>query len=29
VIWEGEALDDDMAAPGQGKAINVKAARSD
>jgi hypothetical protein len=24
--WEGEALDEDMAAPGQGKAIVVKVA---
>ena len=29
VIWEGEALDEDMAAPGQGKAVVVKAARND
>ena len=28
-IWEGEALDEDMAAPGQGKAVVVKSARSD
>jgi hypothetical protein len=26
VIWEGEALDEDMAAPGQGKAVVVKVA---
>jgi hypothetical protein len=29
VIWEGEALDSDMAAPNQGAAITVKVARND
>lgn len=29
VIWQGEALDDDMARPGQGKSIVVKSSRND